>query len=89
MGEGSKAEVSVIRPEHPHRPGARNGGFPARRVVEVFGPESSGKTTLTLTVIAGHRRPGVAFTDVACPLIRPMPASSALTWRNSLSPSRS
>src|SRR4030088_3410493 len=28
------------------------GGFPRGRVVEVFGPESSGKTTLTLTVIA-------------------------------------
>ncbi len=27
------------------------GGFPRGRVVEVFGPESSGKTTLTLTVI--------------------------------------
>src|SRR5438045_5591912 len=28
------------------------GGFPRGRVVEVYGPESSGKTTLTLTVIA-------------------------------------
>src|SRR5213080_2845379 len=28
------------------------GGFPRGRVVEVFGPESSGKTTLALTVIA-------------------------------------
>ncbi|MEM1060486.1 MAG: DNA recombination/repair protein RecA, partial [Verrucomicrobiota bacterium] len=25
------------------------GGFPRGRIVEVFGPESSGKTTLTLT----------------------------------------
>ncbi len=28
------------------------GGFPRGRIVEVFGPESSGKTTLTLTDIA-------------------------------------
>src|SRR3982074_1663405 len=27
------------------------GGFPRGRVVEVFGPDASGKTTLTLTVI--------------------------------------
>src|SRR5205085_9758349 len=36
------------------------GGFPRGRVVEVFGPESSGKTTLTLTIIAqAHRRGGL------------------------------
>jgi recombination protein RecA len=28
------------------------GGFARGRIVEVYGPESSGKTTLTLTVIA-------------------------------------
>src|SRR6059058_1838018 len=42
------------------------GGFPRGRVVEVFGPESSGKTTLTLTVIAqAQKRVGLAaFIDV-------------------------
>ncbi len=42
------------------------GGFPRGRVVEVFGPESSGKTTLTLTVIAQAQRLGglAAFIDV-------------------------
>src|SRR5438876_7989381 len=42
------------------------GGFPRGRVVEVFGPESSGKTTLTLTVIAqAQKRSGLAaFIDV-------------------------
>ena len=29
------------------------GGLPRGRVVEIYGPESSGKTTLTLQVIAG------------------------------------
>jgi len=37
------------------------GGFPRGRVVEVYGPESSGKTTLALSVIAqAQRRGGVA-----------------------------
>src|SRR5438477_5918492 len=42
------------------------GGFPRGRVVEVFGAESSGNTTLTLTVIArAQRRVGLAaFIDV-------------------------
>lgn len=42
------------------------GGFPRGRIVEVFGPESSGKTTLTLTVIAQAQRSGglAAFIDV-------------------------
>ncbi|MEZ4432663.1 MAG: recombinase RecA [bacterium] len=41
------------------------GGLPAGRVVEIFGPESSGKTTLMLEVIAGvQRRGGIcAFVD--------------------------
>src|SRR4030095_10024005 len=34
------------------------GGFPRGRVVEVFGPESSGKTTLTLTAIAQAQKKG-------------------------------
>ena len=42
------------------------GGFPRGRVVEIFGPESSGKTTLTLTAIAqAQKRGGLAgFIDV-------------------------
>jgi recombination protein RecA len=41
------------------------GGFPRGRVVEIFGPESSGKTTLTLHVIAEAQRAGgyAAFID--------------------------
>src|SRR5690349_23771639 len=34
-------------------------GIPRGRVVEVFGPESSGKTTLTLHVIANAQKAGV------------------------------
>jgi recombination protein RecA len=41
------------------------GGFPRGRVVEIFGPESSGKTTLALHVIAEAQRNGgaAAFID--------------------------
>jgi recombination protein RecA len=41
------------------------GGLPRGRVVEVFGPESSGKTTLTLSVVAEVQRAGgtAAFVD--------------------------
>jgi recombination protein RecA len=41
------------------------GGIPRGRIVEVFGPESSGKTTLTLHIIAEAQRAGgvAAFID--------------------------
>src|SRR5215469_1418793 len=41
------------------------GGFPRGRVVEIFGPESSGKTTLALQVIAEAQAMGgvAAFVD--------------------------
>lgn len=41
------------------------GGFPKGRVVEIYGPESSGKTTLTLQVIAQCQKSGgvAAFID--------------------------
>lgn len=41
------------------------GGFPRGRVIEIFGPESSGKTTLALHVIAEAQKAGgiAAFVD--------------------------
>jgi recombination protein RecA len=41
------------------------GGFPRGRVVEVYGPESSGKTTLALSVVAHAQKKGgiAAFID--------------------------
>jgi recombination protein RecA len=41
------------------------GGLPRGRIVEIYGPESSGKTTLTLQVIAACQRQGgtAAFVD--------------------------
>jgi recombination protein RecA len=42
------------------------GGLPLGRMVEIYGPESSGKTTFCLSVIAAAQRAGglAAFVDV-------------------------
>mgnify|MGYP001799030714 CR=1 FL=1 len=41
------------------------GGFPRGRIIEIYGPEASGKTTLTLHVIAAAQKKGgtAAFID--------------------------
>src|SRR6185295_1807134 len=41
------------------------GGYPRGRIVEIYGPESSGKTTLTLNAIAAVQKQGgtAAFID--------------------------
>ena len=42
------------------------GGFPRGRIIEIFGPESSGKTTVALHVVASAQKMGgtAAFIDV-------------------------
>ena len=50
------------------------GGLPFGRVVEIYGPESSGKTTLTLSVIAQAQKwvRHVPLLMPSMPLIQPM-----------------
>jgi recombination protein RecA len=65
--DGSKLKVEVIPTGSIVIDNALGcGGFPRGRIIEIFGPESSGKTTLTLTAIAqAQKRGGVAaFIDV-------------------------
>lgn len=67
MGEEQKHDISVIPTGNLLIDQALGtGGFPRGRIVEVYGPESSGKTTLTLTVIAQAQKAGglAAFIDV-------------------------
>lgn len=67
MGEDSHADVAIIPTGNMLIDQALGvGGFPRGRIVEVYGPESSGKTTLTLTVIAQAQKAGglAGFIDV-------------------------
>ena len=67
LGDNSTSEVEVIPTGNILIDRALGvGGFPRGRIVEIYGPESSGKTTLTLTAIAqAQRRGGLAgFIDV-------------------------
>ena len=53
------------------------GGVPKGRVVEVYGPESSGKTTLTLQIVAEAQKQGgtAAFVMPSTRWIRSTPRS--------------
>lgn len=67
LGDNSMVDVGVIPTGNILIDRALGvGGFPRGRVVEIYGPESSGKTTLTLTVVAqAQKRGGLAgFIDV-------------------------
>jgi len=53
LGEGSKVNVEVISSGSVSLDAALGiGGIPRGRIVEIFGPESSGKTTLALHIVA-------------------------------------
>ncbi len=66
MGEGQRVAVEVIPTGSIALDVALGiGGLPRGRVVEIYGPESSGKTTLTLHAVANVQKAGgvAAFID--------------------------
>lgn len=65
MGDTGKIKVETISTSSISLDQALGGGIPRGRVVEIYGPESSGKTTLALHVIAEAQRAGgsAAFID--------------------------
>lgn len=66
LGEGVKLDVEVIPTGIISLDKALGvGGLPKGRVIEIFGPEASGKTTLTLSIIAQAQVSGgtTAFVD--------------------------
>ena len=65
LGETHKADVETIPTGSISLDLALGGGVPKGRVVEIFGPESSGKTTVSLHVVAEVQKAGgtAAYVD--------------------------
>lgn len=65
LGDGSNLNVEMIPTGSLALDIALGGGFPVGRISEIYGPESSGKTTVALSAIASAQREGkqCAFID--------------------------
>lgn len=65
LGEGSKVSVETIPTGSLSLDLALGGGLPKGRIIEIYGPESSGKTTLALHSVAEVQKQGglAAFID--------------------------
>lgn len=65
LGEGHKIDVETIPTGSLSLDLALGGGIPKGRIIEIYGPESSGKTTLALHVVSEVQKTGglAAFVD--------------------------
>ena len=65
LGDAKKIDVQLIPSGSLSLDLALGGGYPKGRIIEIYGPESSGKTTLTLHAIAEIQKQGgtAAFID--------------------------
>lgn len=65
LGDTTTADVELVSSGSLSLDLALGGGYPKGRIIEIYGPESSGKTTLTLHAIAEIQKQGgtAAFID--------------------------